>query len=192
MLKKYFVLSLLCCASVVSLGCWFTEDDFNNNYIAGANNYVAHYTPVASINDVVYYNGMDVAMPITLFVKVSPRDGTSSTKITKAVLQYKILPSGSWVTVRQITRLSDLDFSKPVVLFGKNIINIPANQISANTEILIRVYLTDGVYETGDLNEDVTSTVPNQVTDGNYDFGGGWTAPFLFRVKYNGKRRPIN
>lgn len=183
---------LFALVSLPALACWFTEEDFNNNYIAGANNYVAHYTQVVSINDAVYYNGMEVAMPITLFVKVSPRDGTASTKITRAVLQYKILPNGTWVTVKQITKLSDLDFNKPVILFGKNSINIPKTSIAANTEILIRVYLTDGVYETGDLDEDVTQAVPDQVTDGNYDFGGGWTAPFLFRVKYNGKRRPIN
>ena len=192
-LPKKILLASLFCIAFTSLACWFTNDNFNSDYIAGANNYVAHYTPVLNINDVVYYNGMDIALPITLFVKVSPlyNDGTLR-NIQRAVLQYRIGTSGSWVTVKTVTRLSDLDFSQPVALFGKNIIDIPSSQISANTYIYIRVYLTDGVYETGDLNADITNTVADQITDGSLNLGGGWTPAFVFKVKYNGKRRPKN
>lgn len=192
-LPKKILLTSLFCIALTSLACWFNEDNFNSDYIAGANNYVAHYTPVLNINDAVYYNGMDVALPITVFVKVSPIriDGTTRA-ITKAVLQYRIGTSGSWVTVKTVTRLADLNFSQPVALFGKNIIDIKATQIEPYTYIYIRVYLTDGIITTGDLNADITSSVDNTIRDGNLDLGGGWTPPFVFKVRYNGKRRPKN
>lgn len=194
-LKMLFTAALAAVA-LNSFACWFTADNFNGNYIAGVNNpYVAHYTEADGIANAVYYNGQSAAMPLTVYVKVSPRypdqegEAAGAKPIVKAVLQYKVLPAGSWVTVKTIENVSwSMNWNHPVALFGKNCIDVRG--LSAGTQILIRLYLSDGTYETGDLGTDITSTVPSVATSasgGSYQ--GGWTAPFVFRVIYNGKRR---
>lgn len=189
---KQLLLSLLLTTAIVS-ACWFTDTNFNGTYIAGVNNYFAHYTETGAIENAVYYNGQTVAMPITVFVKVTPRiaDQPGETPgpkdLTRALLQYKILPNGDWITVKDINNPDwDLNFSTPLALFGYGCINI---NIPDNTEILIRVYLTDGIYETGDIETDITSIVPNTVTfnSGNA-YEGGWHAPHVMRLKISGKR----
>ena len=186
MLKK------LCCAALAALSfslaaCWFDEDNFDGNFIAGVNNYQAHHSAgAASLAAAAYANGASVAMPITVWVKVSPRDGN---RIVRATLQYKILPSGSWTTVRTIDNPSwNMDFSQPVALFGRNCIDIPG--VAAGTSILIRLYLSDGTYETGSLSADISDTVPDTATAASGGvYAGGWTAPFVFRVTASGVRR---
>ena len=188
MLKKLLI-ALLAAAGMTAFGCWFTPENFEGCYIVGVNG-TAHYTAGETFSDAVYHNGHSVAMPLTVYVKVSPylSSGTS-TAVTKAVLQYKILPSGNWVTVRTIDTPSwSMDFSVPVSLFGKNCIDL--RNITSGTEILIRVYFKAGVYESGNLATDITSTIPDTATvssGGRYE--GGWTAPVVYRVIWNGKRR---
>lgn len=181
-------------ATTVAWSCWFTSSNFNATYIAGVNNFFAHYTEAISIDNATYHNGQTVAMPITVFVKVSPRFGdedgevAGAKEITRAVLQYKILPSGSWVTVKDIDNPDwSMNFDHPVALFGRNTINL--SNIPSGTEMLIRLYLSDGTYETGDLNTDITSPVPNTATlssGGTYE--GGWSAPHVMRVIISGWR----
>ena len=195
-LKTLFT-TVLTALSIVASACWFTQDNFNGNYIAFVTGDNVHYEPTELIANAVYKNGYTVDMPFTVYVKVSDRFGDQSgeegpKKIVKAVLQYKVLPSGEWTTVKELKDLNwDMNFQNPVSLFGRNTINI--ENIAAGTEILIRLYLSDGTYETGDLNTDITSTIPdtahgNISSEINYE--GGWTAPFVFRVKYSGKVRP--
>lgn len=195
-LKTLFTTALTS-LSIVASACWFTQDNFNGNYISFITGDNFHYTPTELITNAVYKNGYVVDMPFTVYVKVSDRFGDQSgeegtKKIVRAVLQYKVLPSGSWITIKELKDLNwDMNFQNPVSLFGRNTINI--TNISAGTEILIRLYLSDGTYETGDLNTDITSTIPdtahgNISSEVNYE--GGWTAPFVFRVKYSGKVRP--
>lgn len=191
---KTLLAAALAAVTLNSFACWFTSDNFNGNYIAGVNNYTAHYTQVDGIANATYYNGQTVDLPLTVFVKVSPRypdqSGESSGEkpIVKAVLQYKVLPSGAWITVRTIENVSwKMDWDHPVALFGRNSIS----GLAAGTEILIRLYLSDGTYETGDLGTDITSTVPATATQASgATYQGGWTAPFVFRVKVSGKVRP--
>ena len=185
MLKK------LCCAALAGLAltasaCWFDADNFDGNFIAGVNNYHAHHSAgAASLAAATYSNGAGVSMPITVWVKVSPRAGN---RIVRATLQYKVLPNGNWVTVRTIDNPSwDMDFSRPVALFGRNCIDIDA---AADTQILIRLYLSDGTYETGSLAADITETVPDTATSASGGvYSGGWTAPLVMRVICTGARR---
>ena len=102
-----------------------------NLHCWGVNNFFAHYTEAISINNATYHNGQTVAMPITVFVKVSPRFGdedgevAGAKEITRAVLQYKILPSGSWVTVKDIDNPDwSMNFDHPVVDYSEEIPSI--------------------------------------------------------------------
>ncbi len=194
---KTLLSGALSALAIAAHACWFTADNFNGNYIAGVNNYVEHYSPASNIDYAVYYNGGAVDMPLTVYVKVGKRfadqegETSGSKSIKKAVLQYKILPNGKWTTVKTLENLSwEMDFQYPVALFGKNNINLKG--LPAGTELLIRLYLSDGTYETGDLETDITSTVPSVATHASGgEYEGGWTAPFVMRVKVSGNQRPV-
>ncbi|MFA6930008.1 MAG: hypothetical protein WCT05_06755 [Lentisphaeria bacterium] len=187
------LLTTILLTALTASACWFTEANFNSAFIAGVNNFFAHYVEAETIEEATYANGQTVAMPLTVWVKVSPRTAdqpgeVAGTKnIVRAVLQYKILPSGEWVTVKDYdTPDWDMNFEGAVPLFGMNCINV---NVSAGTQMLIRVYLTDGTYETGDLATDITSLVPNTATlsvGGTYE--GGWCAPHVMRVIISGRR----
>lgn len=192
---KTLLASVLSTVAIAASACWFTQDNFNGNYIAFLTGDVAHYTKTDLLSNAVYYNGQTVAMPFTVFVKVGDRfqDGQGNTTITRAVLQYKVLPSGEWITVKDINNPSwKMNFENPVALFGRDTINISG--LSANTEILIRMYLTDGISETGDLSDDLsTATIPDTAhasVSSESTYTGGWTAPFVMRVKVSGNTRP--
>ena len=180
--------------STIVHACWFTADNFNTCYIAGVNSYVSHYSPAESIGSAVYKNGQTVDFPLTVWVKVSdrfadqPGEAEGKKAIIHAVLQYRVLPNGRWKTVRELKNLNwDMDFQNPVALFGKNNVSIPG--IAAGTEVLIRLYLSDGTYETGDLNATISDSIPDQVTQINGIYSGGWTAPFIMRVIASGKEK---
>ncbi|HBJ94971.1 MAG TPA: hypothetical protein DDZ11_00255 [Lentisphaeria bacterium] len=191
---KTLLIGALSALAVAAQACWFTADNFNACYIAGVNDYVQHYSPAENIGAAVYRNGQTVDMPITVWVKVSDRfadqtgEAAGSKRITRAVLQYKVLPNGRWKTVRELKNLNwHMNFQHPVSLFGKSSISVSG--LAAGTEILIRLYLTDGTYETGDLNSNITN-VPDTATEANGgSYEGGWTAPFVMRVKVSGKER---
>lgn len=205
MLKK-FLISLLAVGTVSAFACWFTESNFNATYIASVNGAAVHYAPVSTISQAVYQNGQQVDLPITVQIKVSDRfadqSGESGTRpVTSAILQYKIVrqngTSTSFITVKTLNNPNwHMNFSSPVNLFGRSgIINIPNGQISAGDDIIIRVWMSDGTYYTGDLDADISV---NQVPDtqssalGNVSIGeDGWKAPHVFRVKFSGKRRTI-
>jgi len=180
-------------ASLAAFACWFTEANFNAVYISGINNYIQHYEEVENIQSATYYNGQNAAMPITVWVKVSPRfadqggEAAGTKEIVRVALQYKILPSGEWVTVKDFNNPDwDMDFSGAVPLFGMGCINI---NVADGTEILIRMYVTDGTYENGDMASDISMYVPNTATlssGGIYD--AGWSAPHVMRVKIVGRR----
>ena len=182
-MKRFFLTSLLI-LGITASACWFTEDSFNTSYIAGANNYVVHYTETNSFEAATYYNGMSVSMPMTLFVKISPRE--SGKNIVQAVLQYKISGQTTWTPIRTLTNVSDFNQTDPVAIFGRNTIDIPG--LKSGDEFYIRVYLTDGIYETGNLNKDITQT-PKDTESSETSLGNGWTPAFIFRLKYNGYRR---
>ena len=183
--------------TVNSFACWFTRENFNGNYIAGVNNYQSRYTETANLSQAIYTNNLRVAFPLTVWVKVTPLKYSPSgellntpTQLVKAGLQYKILPSGSWKTVKEIENVSwKMDWQHPVALFGKNTID---PDVPAGTAILIRFYLSDGTFETGDLSTDISGDeIPAKATqDSGGSYSGGWTAPFVLKVIYNGRRRP--
>lgn len=192
------LLSILAAVLTVnSFACWFTQENFNGNYIAGVNNYQARYSETANLSQAIYTNDLSVAFPLTVWVKVTPLKYSPSGELlntpaplVKAVLQYKVLPSGAWKTVKTIENVSwKINWQHPVALFGKNTID---PDVPAGTAILIRFYLSDGTFETGDLSTDISGDeVPAKATqDSGGSYSGGWTAPFVLKVIYNGRKRP--
>lgn len=97
---KKLLFTTLMIMSMLASACWFTEANFNKTYIAGVNNFYAHYIEAETIETAEYHNGMIVAMPLTVWVKVSDRtadqegEPAGTKPIVRAMLQYKILPSG--------------------------------------------------------------------------------------------------
>ena len=181
-------------ATLTALSCWWTTLNYNGNYIAGVNNFQTHYSESSSIEDAIYHNGMYVALPLTVYVKVSPLEDGSS-PITRAVLQYRVRRSGSWlipwITVKTLTNPSARTWYGQVVpLFGNG--TIDPRGLQSGDEIIIRYYITNGVLESGDLEDSLEAIDPNDTetyNDHSDTYSGGWSPPFVFKVIYNGQRR---
>lgn len=236
-MKNVFVKSLLVCvlASANLFACWFTDDNFDQNYIAGVNNFVAHFIEGdATKSQAQYVNGGFVALPITPFVKIKPRvpdqtdDNLRDTSIKCVIFRYRVFtndtPKGDWQTVKfmllqpgfvagwdssAISTLRsslpepyksqaspsaivwNLDYENPVALFGKNSVN-PSN-ISIGDYIVMQYYLNDGLFETGDLTEDIVPSQVQSLEGTNWSEGGrtSFTPPFIFKVVYNGRKRIV-
>lgn len=203
MLKKMLMTAAAMVVSASCFACWFTESNFNATYIASVNGKHSHYTPANTIEAATYHNGMNVDLPITVQVKVSPRiaDQAGETEglkpVTTAVLQYKIVrQNGTSTKFRTVKSINNpnwpMNFANPVNLFGATgKINISDNEISEGDHIIIRVYFSDGIYYTGDLDSDISvNDVPDRQTKSSAECGyGGWRAPHVFRVRYSGNRR---
>lgn len=117
-------------------------------------------------------------LPLKVLIAMQPRTATPSVPLTMAILQYKLLPSGSWVNYKTITNPSwTLNFTKPAEVFGPDCFDPP--NATTGQEYLLRTYFTDGVYENADLDVD---TVP----------GGDsvWKKEWVFSIKISGKRIP--
>lgn len=190
---KKFLTSLVLTSALLVQACWFTTENFNGNYIAGANNFVEHYTPVESINSAVYHNGGSVSLPLTVYVRITESKSTQqgqtvSGQVQIAILQYKVKHNNTWGKWKTVKKYSNTSWSlyntKPTAFFGKENIN-PKGLVSGD-EIMVRLYLSDGVYETGDLDVD-PGEVGNSDTVSTGTYNGGWTAPYVFKVIFDGK-----
>ena len=188
---KKLISSIFLLTAIALNACWFTEANFNAVYIAGVNNYISHNEETDNLAAATYHNGQTVALPLTVWVKVSPRmadqqgEAAGTKDVVRAVLQYKVLPNGNWITVKDLAYLDwRLAFDKRIPLFGTSNIN---PNVPDNTELLIRIYVTDGTYENGDLNSDISAFVPATITGNSTSFNG-WSAPHIMRVKIGGLR----
>jgi len=67
-------------------------------------------------------------------------------EIVTCVLQYRVLPKGNWITVKEyLTPSGTIPFTAPpFAYFGKN--NIWPKDIKPGDVIMIRLYITDGMY----------------------------------------------
>lgn len=178
--KHLIILSLLT-FNVSVFACWFTEENFNKTYIAGVNNYFAHYNISTSITNARYSNGMTVSSPLDVLVCINPIN--SDSPILEARLQWKYVDQSYWHTIKILTPFSS---SIPLPLFGG--LPFPENDTS---EIMLRLYVTDGINESGDLSVDIPASAITPVMDvSSPSMPGGWTPPFVMTVKFSGKPRP--
>jgi len=192
---KKFLATVILLTALITNACWFEPGTINledlswiRAYLAGINNYQVH---ADFTNDFVIYNNFTVSMPLTVWVVVQPRRSSVLLHpVRRAVLQYKVLPSGNWVTVKEYNNITTtLDYTNPIPLFGSNCINI---SVPDGTELLIRLYLADQYLETGDLDTDITSAILDviSVDTGTESiwYEGGWSAPYVIKVRVEGKR----
>ena len=98
----------------------------------------------------------------------------------------------------------------PSPYLGRN--NIHPKGLKAGDKIMVRLYVTDGLWQSGDPNSkcDALATAPeytyryefpyydyivkNVVEDvtGESDLGGGWLPHYVAVLEYSGNTRPIN
>lgn len=214
-MKKILSTSILMTAINV-FACWFTQENFNNAYIAGVNYFNSHYTKVNSLENAQYNNGQNVSLPLTVWFKVSPRtfyvDGQIQTdEIRVAKLYYKILPGGvqnancKWRLVKSINLGSNprwkMDFKEPVKLFGNNVItmsliNSKGDTLNKNDHIILAWYIAGSSPDCITSSQDITDgshepVITIQNTE-NYskEHAKSFKPAFIMRVIYNGKKTP--
>lgn len=150
---KRFLISALLLANTALFACWGTAEDYDKAFIYAVNNFVR--TPLASLTyPPTFQDGGNVSFPATINVRISPNE--TGNPVTKAVLQYRIGESGEWTTAVTLDNPKwELDIMTPRPVFGIDVIKI--NPIPAQgTRVYIRMYLTDGMYETFDLESNET------------------------------------
>lgn len=180
--KHLLILSLLT-FNVSLFACWFTEENFNKTYIAGVNHYFEHYRQSGSLIKALYCNNMTVSSPLNVLVCINPI--SSDNPISEARLQWKYADSTQWRTLTVLT--TPFTSSIPLPLFDLIIFREDEKR-----EIVIRLYVTDGINESGDLSVDIpASTVTDFMDVNSPPLPGGWTPPFVMKVKLSGKRRPF-
>lgn len=154
-------------------------------------------------------------MPITVNVKLTSGSTVqfseeAKPEIVTCVLQYRVLPKGNWVTVKEyLTPSGTIPFTAPpFAYFGKN--NIWPKDIKAGDVIMIRLYITDGMYQSGNLLDKCEDklqsvstamgtkfTLPDfdyiigQTPLLEYDLGGGWYPNQCITVIWSGKTRAV-
>lgn len=205
-----------------ALACWYKRI-----------NYIDYIYAVNGVKDVVTYeivedasknttfqhytvkNNTVVDLPITVDVKLTSGSAVqfseeAKPQIVTCVLQYRVLPKGNWVTVKEYTTPSGtIPFkAPPFAYFGKN--NIWPKDIKPGDAIMIRLYITDGMYQSGNLLEMCDDKVVNVSTPmgtkktlpdfdytigqtplADYDLGGNWYPNQCVTVIWSGKTRPI-
>ena len=182
-------LAILLTATLPLIACWYTEERYNLCYIAGVNNEYTHYTETNwGTAYATYYNGHSVSFPLTVYVKLH-NDGNN---ITKAVLQYRVKRNSSWITgwitVRTINNPSyTVAYDRPWPIFGEG--SLDPKNLQQYDEVYIRLYVTNGIIESGDLNEALDSISLSQYESLRTNLGSGWSTPFVYKVIYNGVRR---
>lgn len=186
-------LAVLLTATLSTFACWWTDLNYNYNYIYAVNNVQIHYSESGSFYSAQYLNGMNVALPLTVYVKIgSGTEGGATSSITEAKLQYRVKRNGSWitnwVTVRTVTSSQfPLSVNNPVSLFGNGTID-PRN-MQTGDQIYIRYYITNGIIESGDLSDNLNDLECSSIETSSTSYSGGWSPPFIFKVIYNGERR---
>jgi len=208
-MKKFLLgAALTMCTIASTFACWFTELNYNTNYIAGFNNYVSHYVTASTKSSATYTNNMSVDLPLTVWIKVSSRsadqqgESNLESEIKTAKLQYRVKIKNqdgtfqawsAWTTVKTIENVKwKLSFANPVALFGRN--NINPKNLTTGSVIMVRLWLSDGIYTTGQLSDNGPDSLPNTCSSSNpssLTYTGGWTAPFITTVIYSGKKRPV-
>jgi hypothetical protein len=178
MFKKILATTIFL-SCIVTSACWFTATNFNKNYIARINNAVTMYSDaVWTGNNIPCPPPGKQNIPAQVWVKLQPRGEVGAPVVSEAILQYKKLPNGTWITFKRLYSLNwNIDFTKPVQLFGPNTFDPPG--AVENDAYLIRLWFSDGLYENADINE-------NAPEGGDSIWRNQWVTKVII-----GKRRPI-
>ena len=223
---KKITLFLSMLATMSTLACWYQRINYND-YIYAINTYERHVIETESVNSKItktiytVKNNQIVDLPMTVSMKLVSNtpvyidDSTKKPTLLTGKLQYRVLPNGNWVTVEEFKRpTGTLPIElPPSTYFDRN--NIMPRNLKAGDVIMVRMYLTDGIWQTGDItsmcdaikddtlknNKKANSwTLPSTmgpyiINDNgsmlNYDLGGMWAPHYVFTVIFSGNYRPI-
>ena len=218
-LAKTAVILLL--AAYPALGCQYSQKQYAD-YISSLNTLdprvAVRYDAAGDVElrfDV--RNNMVVDFPVTVTAKLisdSPIlvDYGSKPEILRCKLQYRILPAGKWVTVKDydVPTGTIAATNAPTTYFGRN--NVWPQGCKAGDVVMIRMYVTDGNFQSGELDDmcedklgvGKSSTFPQKYTlpdtfsyqprgrdMPDNDLGGGWLPHYAVTVIYSGHTRPL-
>lgn len=216
-------------AMTAASACWYSKSNYND-YVATINNAIRHASEVkvvqgnaSSIKSIEYTiaNNLVVDFPVTVTMKITSEqpiqmvdafDSSSTPRASnlEAMLQYRILPDGDWITVSNFSietgRLPES--YPPAPYLGRN--NIWPKGLKKGDKIMVRLYVTDGQWQSGDISSKCNARtsdnskyryefsqykykVTNVVTDeiGESDLGDGWLPHYVVVLEYSGNTRPI-
>lgn len=150
---KGILTGILSAAALSVFACWGTIENYDKNFIYSVNNYVR--TNLATMAyPATFANGGNVSFPATVNVKINPL--ATGNPITKAVLQYRVGETGPYTTAVTINNPQwTLSYDTPRPVFGQEVLQLSPLP-SAGTRVYIRLYLTDDIYETFDLESEDT------------------------------------
>lgn len=213
-MKKFLTAIALTALTIsTTFACWFTQDNFNNTYISAIGNFYSRYTPAKNLESAIYYNNISTSLPCPVWFFINERvayvdDQPVKRKIVIAELWYKLLPNGA-ETDASVWRLAkkfenpkfEMKFGVDVKLFGEGIISKKLEGLSnivQGDKIMLVWRITDedavssGIEIIAGQKEPVI-TVPD-VAHGNVssevNYTGGYTAPFVTVITYNGRTTP--
>lgn len=151
-------------AAMASFGCWYNRISYND-YIYGVNNFERHAEAKVekdagdgkAVTTYTVQNNMTVDFPVTVTMKlvsdsqVILDDDTKKPEILRCALQYRVLPNGNWTTVEEYkVPTGNIPMSAPPAAYlNRN--NIWPKKCKAGDVIMIRLYVTDGSFQSGDL-----------------------------------------
>ena len=235
-MKKIITIALASLAALAATACWYQKANYND-YIATVNNFERHisrldvtqgsWTHIQAIKYEVD-NQLKVDFPVTMTMKLTSEKPiaivdayevhaaipTNRTAKVDARLEYRVLPHGNWVKVSEFSidtgRLPES--YPPAPYLGRN--NINPKGLKAGDKIMVRLYVTDGQWQSGDPTSMCDATVTNAMSSCTYryefpkyrytvknvvidelneaDLGGGWLPHYVVVLEYSGHTRPIN
>lgn len=213
-MKKFLTAIALTALTIsTTFACWFTQDNFNNTYISAIGNFYSRYTPAKNLESAIYYNNISTSLPCPIWFHINERiayvnDLPVKRKIVIAELWYKLLPNGIetsesvWHLAKKFENPKfEMKFGVDVKLFGENIISKKLQGLSnivAGDKIMLvwRITDEDAVSSGEEIVEgekDPVITVPD-IAHGNIasevNYTGGYTAPFVTVITYNGRITP--
>lgn len=178
---KKLLTAVLLAATFMANACWFTELNYNKHYIARINTTVVFpENAVWTGNPIIALPAGKQNVPAQIWIKLQPRGEAGAPQIEEALLQYKKLPDGQWITFKALNKNQlnwNIDFNKEVELFGPNVFDPPG--ATENDEYLIRLWFYDGLYENADTGLDAPA-------EGNTQWISQWINKIII-----GKRRSL-
>jgi len=133
-------------ASCNARACWYSVEQWTQLYFDGVNTYDCTPTAADTAPD-----GGTVSLPLTPYIRAQPRIGVEDV-ITRIKLQYRD-SEGAWQTL--------VDYNDPVWIiqfdnhaagFGHDVVT--TGHYSKGDTALLRIWVTDGVFENADEAED--------------------------------------
>ena len=209
-MKKILLSALVSLATLTSSACWYKYWHFND-YIFGVNNFENHTTAeLLEKNEIQYTvkNNQVVDLPISISIHLdsNPVELTEGLDMSlMCALQYRVLPDGEWQTVaeRIFEPNSIPQGALPTFYLGRN--NINPTGLSEGDVIMIRLYVSRGMKESGDLenlcnaklidkkleNDYQYTFNDKEHTSTMYDLGGNWLPHLVTTVVFSGNYRPV-